>query len=101
MVDAWPKPTYDDKMRVPTGVQISKLGNHKAVGFLGYTRLDPLKNHKATKQSMSGHHLSASEASLAVSTSVLEALPGKLDIKRHSLSILIIFGSHSKIHFID
>ena len=27
-------------------------------------------------------------ASLAMSTSILKALPGKLDIKRHSLSIL-------------
>ena len=32
-------------------------------------------------------------ASLAMSTSVLEALPGKLDIKRHSLSILYISAS--------
>ena len=29
-------------------------------------------------------------ASLAMSTSVLKALPGKLDIKRHSLSILYL-----------
>ena len=29
-------------------------------------------------------------ASLAMSTSVLKALPGKLDIKRHSLSIIYI-----------
>ena len=29
-------------------------------------------------------------ASLAMSTSILEALPGKLDIKRHSPSILYI-----------
>ena len=32
-------------------------------------------------------------ASLAMSTSVLEALPGKLDIKRHSRSILYISTS--------
>ena len=32
-------------------------------------------------------------ASLAMSTSVLEALPGKLYIKRHSPSILYLFGS--------
>ena len=32
-------------------------------------------------------------ASLAMSTSVFEALPGKLDIKRHSPSILYLFGS--------
>ena len=32
-------------------------------------------------------------ASLAMSTSVLKALPGKLDIKRHSPSILYIWGS--------
>ena len=32
-------------------------------------------------------------ASLAMSTSVLEALPGKLDIKRHSSSILYISAS--------
>ena len=31
-------------------------------------------------------------ASLAMSTSVLKALPGKLDIKRHSPSILYICG---------
>ena len=31
--------------------------------------------------------------SLAMSTSVLEALPGKLDIKRHSPSILYILDS--------
>ena len=31
-------------------------------------------------------------ASLAMSTSVLKALPGKLDIKRHSPSILYIFN---------
>ena len=30
-------------------------------------------------------------ASLAMSTSVLEALPGKLDIKRHSHSILYVW----------
>ena len=30
-------------------------------------------------------------ASLAMSTSVLKALPGKLDIKRHSPSILYLF----------
>ena len=30
-------------------------------------------------------------ASLAMSTSVLKALPGKLDIKRHSPSILYVF----------
>ena len=32
-------------------------------------------------------------ASLAMSTSVLKALPGKLDIKRHSPSILYILGN--------
>ena len=32
-------------------------------------------------------------ASLAMSTSVLEALSGKLDIKRHSLSILYILAN--------
>ena len=32
-------------------------------------------------------------ASLAMSTSVLKALPGKLDIKRHSPSILYIWAS--------
>ena len=31
-------------------------------------------------------------ANLAMSTSVLEALPGEFDIKRHSPSILNIFG---------
>ena len=31
-------------------------------------------------------------ASLAMSTSVLKAFPGKLDIKRHSPSILYIHG---------
>ena len=32
-------------------------------------------------------------ASLAMSTSILKALPGKLDIKRHSPNILYIFAS--------
>ena len=32
-------------------------------------------------------------ASLAMPTSVLKALPGKLDIKRHSPSILYIYGN--------
>ena len=32
-------------------------------------------------------------AILAMTTSVLKALPGKLDIKRHSPSILYIFNS--------
>ena len=32
-----------------------------------------------------------SSASLAMSTCVLKALPGKLDIKRHSPSILYVF----------
>ena len=32
-------------------------------------------------------------ASLAMSTSILKALPGKLDIKRHSPSILYISAS--------
>ena len=32
-------------------------------------------------------------ASLAMSTSVLKALPGKLDIKRHSPSILYLISS--------
>ena len=35
-------------------------------------------------------------ASLAMSTSVLEALPGKLDIKRHSSSILYLFSPETK-----
>ena len=34
-------------------------------------------------------------ASLAMSTKVLEVLPGKLDIKRHSPSILYIYGKIS------
>ena len=40
-------------------------------------------------------------ASLAMSTSVLKALPGKLDIKRHSPSILyLLFGALTiKINF--
>ena len=33
-------------------------------------------------------------ASLTMSTSVLKALPGKLDIKRHSPSILYAFSEH-------
>ena len=37
-------------------------------------------------------------ASLAMSTSVLKALPGKLDIKRHSPSILYLSG-HTQILF--
>ena len=35
-------------------------------------------------------------ASLAMSTSVLKALPGKLDIKRHSPSILYILAITSR-----
>ena len=35
-------------------------------------------------------------ASLAMSTSVLEALPGKLDIKRHSPSILYFLTATEK-----
>ena len=35
-------------------------------------------------------------ASLAMSTCVLKALPGKLDIKGHSPSILYIHGSESQ-----
>ena len=35
-------------------------------------------------------------ASLAMSTSVFEALPGKLDIKRHSPSILYICSRGNK-----
>ena len=35
-------------------------------------------------------------ASLAMSTSVLKALPGKLAIKRHSPSILYLFDSLTK-----
>ena len=34
-------------------------------------------------------------ASLAMSTSVLKALPGKLDIKRHSPSILYLQGHYN------
>ena len=37
-------------------------------------------------------------ASLAMSTSVLKALPGKLDIKRHSPSILYLSTRKSHIH---
>ena len=36
-------------------------------------------------------------ASLAISTSVLKALPGKLDIKRHSPSILYLWRSDSQV----
>ena len=36
------------------------------------------------------HHIECLLASLAMSTSVLKALPGKLDIKRHSPSILYL-----------
>ena len=35
-------------------------------------------------------------ASLAMSTSILKALPGKLDIERHSPSILYIFDLRPK-----
>ena len=38
-------------------------------------------------------------ASLAMSTSVLKALPGKLDIKRHSPSILYILVSLLRFMF--
>ena len=37
-----------------------------------------------------------SSASLAISTSVLKALPGKLDIKRHSPSILYLLVSSTQ-----
>ena len=45
-------------------------------------------------------------ASLTMSTSVLKALPGKLDIKRHSPSVLYVFavmrcvikGQHCILH---
>ena len=36
-------------------------------------------------------------ASLAMSTSVLKALPGKLDIKRHSPSILYLYTGDSQV----
>ena len=36
-------------------------------------------------------------ASLAMSTSVLKALPGKLDIKSHSPSILYLWTDHSRV----
>ena len=39
----------------------------------------------------SREHMLKRSASLAVSTSILEALPGKLDINRHSSSILYIY----------
>ena len=38
-------------------------------------------------------------ASLAMSTSVLKALPGKLDIKRHSPSILYVFSCNAQPTF--
>ena len=37
-------------------------------------------------------------ASLAMSTSVLKALPGKLDIKRHSPSILYLLEGLNQFH---
>ena len=37
-------------------------------------------------------------ASLAMSTSVLKALPGKLDIKRHSPSILYVYQVKRMFH---
>ena len=37
-------------------------------------------------------------ASLAMSTSVFKALPGKLDIKRHSPSILYVIFMLQKFH---
>ena len=37
--------------------------------------------------------ITINSASLAMSTSVLKALPGKLGIKRHSPSILYLFGN--------
>ena len=39
-------------------------------------------------------------ASLAMSTSVLKALPGKLDIKRHSPSILYLFDMLAQMRMI-
>ena len=38
------------------------LKNHKHIGFLSYTGKDPLKNYKATKLAMLGHHRLASES---------------------------------------
>ena len=40
-------------------------------------------------------------ASLAMSTNVLEALPGKLDIKRHSPSILYLYIMPYYFNFIS
>ena len=41
--------------------------------------------------------LNRSAASLAMSTCVLKALPGKLDIKRHSPSILYLYDNTMSI----
>ena len=46
--------------------------------------------HALLSWSLKSQILPAQNASLAMSTSVLKALPGKLDIKRHSPSILYI-----------
>ena len=40
-------------------------------------------------------------ASLMMSTSVLKALPGKLDIKRHSPSILYVYDQEINVMLID
>ena len=40
-------------------------------------------------------------ASLVMSTSVLKALPGKLDIKRHSPSIFYVLGKFESVSFLD
>ena len=38
-------------------------------------------------------------AKLAMSTSDLEALPGKVDIKRHSLSILYLASTNVQVYY--
>ena len=57
------------------------------------------KPRDVNKHSQSLECLLNRSASLAMSTSILKALPGKLDIKRRSLSILYIFWSFRNIEF--
>ena len=77
------------------GVRIPLLEHHDAIGFLSNTGPDPLEKSQSYQASFqcwanigrpAKHH-----SSLAMSTSVLKALPGKLNTKRRcSPSILYL-----------
>ena len=71
-------------------------GNHDVALFESYTKIDnnvivaSLNSESACKLINRIPGLRLLISSLAMSISVLKALPGKLDIKRHSPSILYI-----------